>query len=327
MRVLLTGASGFVGSHILDELRETGLDVSILLRRTSDTRFVRRHVNEGVTVHYGTLDDTDALRSAMEGIEAVVHCAGKTKALDEREYDDVNKAGTQNIVRATIHAGTLRHFVYVSSLAVSGPATPAHPARETDPPNPITVYGKSKLAGEESVTSECPAPWTILRPAAVYGPRDREFLPLFRIARRGLVPLLGGGRQVLSLVYGRDVAAAVSRCLGREEAFGRIYHVAAEPPCAAAEFAQTLARAMGTRAHTVSVPGPVLYVACIGQEWMARWRRRPHMLNRQKLAELRAPGWVCATDRIREDLGFAAPTPLADGVTRAADWYRKQGWF
>jgi nucleoside-diphosphate-sugar epimerase len=327
MNVLLTGANGFVGSHILDELRETGLEVSILLRRTSATRFIERHVNDGITVHYGSLDDTAALAHAMEDAEAVVHCAGKTKALGEHEYNDVNKVGTQNIVRAAAQNGKLRHFVFVSSLAVSGPGTPTQPARETDPPNPVTVYGKSKLAGEEAVTSQCPAPWTILRPAAVYGPRDRDFLPLFRAARRGIVPLPGGGRQVLSFVYGRDVAAAVNRCLGREEAFGKIYNIAAEPPCAATEFAQTLARAMGTRARTVSIPGPVLYIACVGQEWMSRWRRRTHALSRQKWAELRAPGWVCATDRIRQDLGFTAPTPLADGVTRTAAWYKRQGWL
>jgi len=327
MKVLLTGANGFVGSHILDELRETDLDVSILLRRTSDTRFIRSHVDDGVTIHSGALDDTDALARAMEGIEAVVHCAGKTKALGAREYDRVNKIGTRNVVRAAAQTGTLRHFLFVSSLAVSGPGTTAHPARETDHPNPITVYGKSKLAGEEIVTSECTAPWTILRPAAVYGPRDRDFLPLFRAARRGIVPLPGGGRQVLSLVYGRDVAAAVKRCLGNEEAFGKIYNVAAEPPCAAAEFARTLARTTGTRVRTISVPGPVLYAACIGQEWVSRWRRRPHILNRQKWAELRAPGWVCATDRIAKDLGFTAQTALDDGITLTADWYKEQGWL
>ena len=327
MRILLTGASGFVGSHILDELRETDLDVSILLRQTSDTRFIQHHVDGGATVRYSTLDDADALARAMEGVEGVVHCAGKTKALGKREYDRVNKVGTRNVVRAAAQTGTLRHFLFVSSLAVSGPGTTAHPARETDRPNPITVYGRSKLAGEEIVTRECPAPWTILRPAAVYGPRDRDFLPLFRAARRGIVPLPGGGRQVMSLVYGRDVAAAVKRCLGHKEAFGKIYNVAAEPPCAAAEFARTLARAEGTRVRTISVPGPVLYTACIAQEWVSRWRRRPHILNRQKWAELRAPGWVCATDRMAKDLGFTASTPLEDGIALTAAWYKEQGWL
>ena len=135
MKVLVTGANGFVGSHILDELAETGLDVSILLRRTSDTRYSQGHVDDGVPVHHGALDDTEALARAMQGVEAVVHCAGKTKALGEPEYDRVNKAGTRNVVRAATQTGTLRHFLFVSSLAVSGPGTAARPARETDPPN------------------------------------------------------------------------------------------------------------------------------------------------------------------------------------------------
>lgn len=327
MRILLTGANGFVGSHILDELRENGFDVTVLLRRSSDTQFIESHLTQGVSVHYGSLADVDALAGAAANVDAIVHCAGKTKALTAAEYHEVNENGTRHVVLAASRIGTIRHLVFISTLAVSGPGTPAHPAQETDPPHPVTIYGKSKLAAEEIVKGEDTLAWTILRPAAVYGPRDRDFLQIFRSAKRGWVPLPGGGRQALSLAYGRDVAVAVRRCLGCSEAFGKTYHVASQPPHTGEDLAGEIAHAIRRPVRTLSIPAAVLYSACVIQEGVSRIRQRPHILNRQKWAELRAPGWVCSTDRIREDLGFIASTTLNDGVAETAAWYGKQGWL
>jgi nucleoside-diphosphate-sugar epimerase len=285
-------------------------------------------LNDGVSVCYGSLLDPDALADAVKDVEAVVHCAGKTKALRDREYFTVNGEGTENVVRAASgRCETIRHFVLVSSLAVSGPASPGEPARETDPPRPVSVYGRSKLEGEEAVRRMTEVPWTILRPAAIYGPRDRDFLPVFRAARRGVALLPFGGRQALSLVYGPDVAEAVRQCLGREEAVGKTYHVAADPPSTVAQFVYAVAAVMDRKVRAVSVPKWIFHIACVLQDWISRWRRRPHALNRQKWPELRATGWVCATDRIRDDFGFVAPTSLAEGLTRTAAWYTGQAWL
>ena len=327
MKVLLTGANGFLGSHILDGFRESSFDVSILLRRTSDTSFIAPHMDD-VTVHYGSLADADSVADAMKGVEAVVHCAAKTKALSDREYFLVNRDGTSNVVRAAAaRSETLRHFVLVSSLAVAGPALPDDPARETSEPRPTTVYAKSKLEGENAVRGLTEVPWTILRPAAVYGPRDRDFLSVFESVGRGLVPLPFGGHQSLSLVYAPDVVEAVRCCLGQGRASGKIYHVAAEPPTTARELVDTIARIMGKRPRKFSVPGPVVYVACVLQGWVSQLRRRPHILNQQKWPELSAPGWVTSTDRIRSELGFTAATSLEDGLAKTAAWYRKHRWL
>jgi nucleoside-diphosphate-sugar epimerase len=282
----------------------------------------------GVAVVYGSLSDPEALTRAMKGADVVVHCAGKTKALDEKEFFAVNRDGTEHVVRAAnANQATVRHVVHVSTLAVSGPGLPSKPARETDPPRPVSVYGRSKLAGEEVVQKKSEVPWTILRPAAVYGPKDRDFLTVFRLVRRGLAILPGHGRQWLSLVYVADVGEAVRQCVGRTEAAGKIYHVAAEPPFTGSGLVETMGTATGKRVHAVAVPGPLVYVTCVAQEWASRLRRRPHSLSRQKFPEIQAPGWVCATDRIRDDIGFVAGTPLDVGVARTVAWYREEGWL
>lgn len=333
MKVFLTGANGFVGSHILDALKAADVDVTIMLRKTSDTTFIADHMKAGLpktgfAVVYGSLADPDAVTRAMEGADVVVHCAGKTKALDEKEFFAVNREGTAHVVRAAnAHRATVRHLVHVSTLAVSGPGMPGSPTRETDPPNPVSTYGRSKLAGEEVVQKESAVPWTILRPAAVYGPKDRDFLTVFRCVKRGLAILPGHGRQWLSLVYVADVAEAVRRCLDRKEAVGKVYHVAAEPPFTGSGLVEAMGTATGRKVHAVNVPGPLVYVTCVAQEWASRLRRQPHTLSRQKFPELQAPGWVCATDRMRDDIGFTAATSLDVGLARTIVWYRETGWL
>jgi nucleoside-diphosphate-sugar epimerase len=327
MKVFLTGANGFVGSHILDSLQKAGIKSTVLLRRTGDTRFITRHLNQ-VDICYGSLGDLEALDTALRGADAVVHCAGKTKVLRNSEYDEVNGIGTRHIVAAAnTHAGSIRRFIHISSLAVSGPGTITQPARETATPQPVSAYGRSKLAGETYVRKNCRAAWTILRPAAVYGPRDRDFLNVFKAVKSRLMPLFDGGHQPLSLAFAPDVAAAVLACLGLKKAHGKIYHVATAPPCSDEDLLREIAVQMGVRPWRVILPSAVLYPLGGLQEILARLSGHPGILSRDKVREIRAPGWVCTTERIAKDLGFSAPTPLGQGIAQTLAWYRRQGWL
>jgi nucleoside-diphosphate-sugar epimerase len=327
MRVFLTGASGFVGSHVLDSLLAGDHEVSLLLQRTSNTRFISSHL-PAVAVYFGSLDDSSALTKAMSGVEAVIHCAGKTKALRSSEFYRVNQLGTRNmVIAANACRDSLRHLVYISSQAVSGPGDLTRPVEETDDPCPVSVYGHSKLLGEIEIQRRCRVPWTILRPAAVYGPRDMEFLPVFKKVKQHIMPLLSGPERPLHMVYGPDVAAATLRCLGEDRAMSGIYHVAADPPCTDEEFMQEIARGLHVRPLKLRIPRAGLVLACVIQEILSRATGRPNMLSRQKLPELLAPGWVCSTSGIRHDLGFTAPTPLKEGVGRTIEWYGREGWL
>lgn len=327
MKVFLTGASGFVGSHVLDSLRADGHEVSILLQATSSTRFICRHLAE-VIVHYGSLEDVPLLTKAMGGVEAVIHCAGKTKALHSSDFYRVNQAGTRHVVTAANACReSVRHLVYISSLAVSGPGVPGCPAEETGEPHPVSVYGRSKLLGEEEIRHHCRASWTILRPAPVYGPRDTELLAVFQKVKQRLMPLVSGAKRSVHLVYGPDVAAAVLCSLLQERSVGGTYHVASDPPCTDEELMEEIAAQLGCRPLRLRIPRPGLYLAAVIQEILSLATGRPNMLSRQKLPELLAPGWVCSTENIRRELGFSAPTSLREGVSRTLEWYRREGWI
>jgi len=327
MKVFLTGASGFVGSHVLDALIAGRHEVSILIRRTSNTRFISRHLPV-VRVHYGSLGDVEMLKEVLPGIEAVIHCAGKIKALHSSDFYRVNQTGTRNVVMASNACReSVRHLVHISSLAVSGPGVPGCPAEETGEPRPVSIYGRSKWLGETEIRQHCRVPWTILRPAAVYGPRDTEFLPVFRKVKQRLMPLLSGAERFLNVIYGPDVASAVLCCLQQEESRGKTFHVASEPPCTDEEFMEEIASQLKVNPVRLRIPRLGLTLAAMIQEILSRATGRPSMLSRQKVPELLAPGWVCSTQGMRNQLGFTAPTSLREGVGRTLEWYRREGWL
>ncbi len=320
---MLTGASGFVGSHILDTLRRRGVATAVLLRPTSDRRFLEPHL-PAVEVRNGSLAEPEKLRAALEGISHVIHCAGCTRALRIPEFYAINQVGTRNLVQAVNAAGgRIQRFIHISSLAVSGPATPARPAREDDPPHPVSHYGRSKAAGELEVRDRSTAPFTILRPPAVYGPRDTGFLPMFRAIQRHLLPL-PSETQALSLVFVRDLAEIVVACLCAPVAEGKTYFVSNPEIVSARKMAREIARQIQHWTLPLPLPTPLLWPVCLAQEIGAQVTGRASLLNLQKFAELSAPGWVCDPSRLQKELGLECATTLAGGVAQTLQWYREQ---
>ena len=326
MKILLTGASGFVGSHILDSLRARGLATVLLLRPTSNKQFIASHLPE-VELRPGSISDPESLRQAMAGVTHVIHCAGATRAARVSGFYEVNQAGTRNVVNAVNgQPGRVQRLVHVSSLAAAGPARPEQPAREQDPPSPVSEYGKSKLAGELEVRNHCRAEHVILRPPAVYGPRDAEFLRLFQAAKCHLLARLGGG-QTLSLVFVRDMVEAVVTCLDHPAAVGKTYFVAAREIVTARRIAEEVAAQMNVWTLPLPVPLALVWLMCLAQEIRTRLTGKPNVLSIQKFAELRAPGWVCDPTLLESETGCACPTNLKTGVAETLSWYRQQHWL
>jgi nucleoside-diphosphate-sugar epimerase len=326
LKILLTGASGFVGSHILDCLRARGLATVLLLRPTSNTQFIASHLPE-VELRPGSIGDPESLRQAMAGITHVIHCAGATRATRVSGFYEVNQAGTRNVVSAVNgQAGRVQRMVHISSLAAAGPALRDTPAREGHPPHPVSEYGKSKLAGELEVRDHCRAEHVILRPPAVYGPRDAEFLRLFKAVKRHLLPKLGGA-QALSLVFVQDLAEAVVTCLTHPAAAGKTYFVAAREIVTAQSLGEEIASQMHAWTVPLPLPTALLWPICLAREVLSRLTGKPSVLSLQKFAELRAPGWVCDPTRLERETGWACATTLKPGVAKTLIWYQQHHWL
>lgn len=275
----------------------------------------------------GSITDPASLKQAVADITHVVHCAGATKAQPVSQFYDINQAGTRNVVDAVnATQGRVRRLVHISSLAAAGPATAEKPAREDDPPCPVSEYGKSKLAGESEVREHCRAEHVIIRPPAVYGPRDAEFLRLFRAVKSHLRPN-PPGRQPLSFVFVRDLASAVVKALEHPAAVNRTYYAAAKEVSSAQIMAREIATAMNTWTLPLPLPAAALWLACLLQELKSRATGKANVLSLQKFAELRAPGWVCDPTRLQRELGFECATTLKPGIAETLAWYRQQGWL
>lgn len=327
MKLLLTGANGFVGSHILDRLLARNLPVAVLLRPTSDRRLVAAQLGK-VETRYGALDQPAALDAALEGVTHVIHCAGAVKALNAGDFFAVNQMGTRRLVAAVNRRGAqIQRFVHISSLAAAGPSVAGKPRRESDPAQPVSDYGRSKLAAEQEVVHGCHADWTIIRPPAVYGPRDVEFLRIFKAVKFHLLPRFGGGRQQLSLVYVEDLAAAVVAAMWHANASREVFFTSAPEVVTADELARCIAAESGSWVLPLPLPNAALWLACQCAEWRARLTRRAGVLSAWKWAELKAPGWVCDSSRFRGEVGCECRTALREGVSRTRDWYRAEGWL
>jgi nucleoside-diphosphate-sugar epimerase len=324
--VLVTGANGFIGSHLVEALLARGCRVRCLVRRSSDLAFIRHLAVEWA---YADLSDGEALDQVCRGIHAVCHCAALTRALDEETFMRINAGATEALARACLQAAPdMARFLFVSSVAAGGPAqSKEEPVSESSPPRPITWYGKSKLAAETALLAMADRlPVTIVRPAPVFGPRDRDFLPYFRLVKRGVQLQVGGGDRWVSLIYVRDLISLIVRSLESEAAEGRVYYA-----CGAAhtrqEFTQAIARALGKRTVSVALPSALLTPIGRWSRFQARLTGQPGLLNEQRMLDIKVRHWLFSGDKARQELGFTPDYSLDSAVRETVRWYRENRWL
>jgi nucleoside-diphosphate-sugar epimerase len=322
MRALVTGATGFVGGHLVEVLRRQGVEVTALAR---SPRKAESLSGLGVRVVPGDLHDAAALANAVEGQEVVYHVAGVVAARDESEFLRANRDGTANLVRAGAAAGRPR-IVLVSSMAAAGPAIPGRPLTGAEVPAPVTAYGRSKLESERVVTASG-LPWTIVRPPTVYGPRDREVLKVFRIARWGIAPVFGDGKQQLSAVHGADLGDALAAIGATPATSGRTYYACHPEVFTSAEFVRAIAAAMGKRVAVVPVAHGLGRTMLAVTEAGARLSRRPTILTRDKANEFFQLAWTGDPAALTQDTGWRAAHDLRSGLADTYQWYRSAGWL
>jgi dihydroflavonol-4-reductase len=322
MRALVTGATGFVGSHLVEALRRRGAEVTALVRSPAKAAPL---VRQDVTLVTGDLHDRDALLTAARGQSVVFHVAGQVAALDETEFYRANRDGTANVLDAATRAGVGR-FVLVSSMAAGGPSSPGKPLAGGETPRPVTAYGRSKLAAEALVRGSA-LPWTILRPPMVYGPRDREVLKIFRLARLGLGPVFGDGTQELSAVHGADLAGALIASALSEKTGGRVYYACPPETFTSAAFVRAVGDTVGRSVSVVRIPLRLGSVVLAATGMVARLAHQRTLLTADKAHEFFEPAWTGDPRPLMEDTGWAPEFDLRRGLADTYQWYRSAGWL
>jgi nucleoside-diphosphate-sugar epimerase len=342
MKSIVTGANGFVGSHLVERLFRHGQQVVCLVRPGCDMRWLR-----GLPVEICTdgLDSADGLAKVIAGAEFVFHVAGMTRGRSQGEYLAANVEPTRRLIEAAGRcAGTIGRFVYVSSMAAVGPNRGDAPVDETCEAAPIDDYGRSKLAAEQIVREAGAAgrlAVTIVRPPGVYGPRDTNFLPLFRAARRwGILPAIGGPAKQFTLVHVDDLVEGIWLAASSPVGVGQTYFIGGGTYTTGTtttanqeigvpgrqNLAVAMSAAIGRPLRVLNVPRPLAVLA--GEFGQLKWALtgRPQIMSRRKIRDLLQPRWTCSWEKARGELGYREQVSLADGFRATAVWYGTQGW-
>ncbi len=323
-KVLVTGGTGFVGVNLVEALLRRGYSVACLVRDTIRSGDIRKQPVQVIT---GGLEDAEALRKAAAGVHMVFHIAGAIKASDREGYMKVNQLGTRRLLEAFAEVNpNVSRFVHMSSLAAAGPSN--RMLTEKDPPNPVSWYGESKLQSEQEVLQYAGAyPVTILRPSAVYGPRDRETLLIFRMISRGCLFTPGRLIRRFSLIHVKDLVDAAIQAAERNTRSGEVYFVSRPEVFTWDDVGREAARCMGKRYCRISFPKWLARAAGLAGDLYAVLSSRPASVNSQKVKELLQPSWLCDCSKARADLGFSPGIGLEDGIRETVRWYKAQGWL
>lgn len=327
MRFLVTGASGFVGSHLVTGLLQKKHTVRILLRtETLSPRLTGLPVETAVAPY----SDPAALRKALNGVDCIIHVGGVTKGVTAGDYFDGNARTTKALLDAAVSA---KHrpsrFVLVSSIAMIGPAKDRDtPLYEDDPARPVEAYGASKMAAELIARSYSHLiPVTIVRPPTVFGPRDVDCYEMFKLANKRLNLFYGNARKYTSIVFVSDLVEGICKAAVSPKAVNRSYFLCNEQPVTWKELQRGIQKAVGKRAITVYLPGWLPRLLGRFGDIYARITGKPVLINSQKVKMGTPRFWITSNERARKELKFVEQNTLQQNLQATCDWYRQEGWL
>ncbi len=321
-KIAITGANGFIGSFLVKELLKKKFSVTCLVRKKSNIELLP--VNCDIArIDY---EDKTQLKKLFKDHEILIHNAALTKAKNREEFKENNIDLTGSLVEIYNSLNSLKQFVFISSQAASGPSKKDHPKKETDECNPVSNYGKSKLAAEELIRTQSEKPWTIIRPAAVFGPGDKDFLIYFKLLKRHISLFAGNKNKQLGLIFVRDLIDLIISTLNNKHAFNQIFF-ASGLNVNLREFSKNLEKALRTSSLKITIPGLFLDIIAVFSEFISIFNKKPPLLNKDKIKELKQESWLVSNEKSKKMLGFEPSKNLLENLILTYDWYRENNWM
>lgn len=323
---VVTGASGFVGSHMVDYLLSKDHYVKCILRKTSSTKWLE---NKPIEIFYTGLFDKEKLKEVLKEADYLFHIAGVVKAKNKEGYFRGNVETTHTLLDTLCEVNPkIKRVVIVSSQTACGPSLDGKPCTEETPEHPITTYGRSKLAEEQLVKNYMDKlPITIVRLPAVYGERDTEIYQVFKTYKMGIMTLVGFDEKKLNLIHAEDAVNGIYLAATSENSIGKIYFIASEEIYNWEQISKAISKAFGRKALTLRVPHFLVYTIAAIAQFFSLFSSKAATFNLEKARDFVQKNWTCDVSKAREELGFRQSISLEEGMKRTIDWYREMKWL
>jgi nucleoside-diphosphate-sugar epimerase len=323
---VVTGANGFVGSHLVDNLLAKNFEVRCVVRKSSNLRWLD---GKNLKIFDCGLFDKNGLRKAFEDVNYIFHVAGVVKAKNEEGYLKGNVEATKVLLEAASEVKeNIKKFVVVSSQTVSGPALDGRPVTEDMKPNPLTTYARSKLKQEEVALGYNDIfPVTICRAPAIFGERDTEIFIYFQVFNRGLTTMIGFDKKELSLLHVTDLAEGLYLAAVSKKANGQIYFISSEKFYTWVEVGNITSNVLNKKAFKIRIPHFIVFFIAAIAQFFAMFSSQPATLNIEKAKDLVQRYWICDTSKAMKELGYRQNVSIEEGIRRTCDWYKKMKWI
>lgn len=321
----VTGANGFVGSHLVDYLLEQGHEVHAIVRPSSNLQWLD---GKNVTLHTCGLNSVEDLKLAFQGANYIYHIAGVVKALTKDGFMKGNAEMTRNVMEAAAHISTIKRVLVTSSMAATGNAEMGSDVDENSPLKPIEPYGDSKVAQEEVAREYANrVPFTIVRPPAVYGPRDTEIFAFFKAINNGVSAMMGFTPKEMSLIHVRDLVQGMYQAATNENSVGEVYFLGSLECYDWKQLGDIASKAMNKKTWTIKIPHFVIFILGFFGQILESWFGMDVALNKDRAYRITRPSWYCNSNKAVKELGFQQTIPIEEGFKSTIDWYKEKGWL
>lgn len=323
-KIFITGGTGFIGSHIVAHFSNNNdYEVYALVRDPDNLKWLKDsdiHVLKG---------DLFSIPSLPAQIDYVIHSAGCTKTNKLGDYTKINRDGTRRLFESlSSQRISPKKIIYMSSLGVTGPSLKDEPIKETHTPCPLTPYAESKLQGEEEALKfKDEFTVIILRPGGVFGPRDTDFLHLFRSIKKGILPAIDSNQRLASIIYVNDLVYTVELCLQKDIQSGEIFNIVNPQPYSWDEFGYITSQILNIKLKKVIISYPIAFLIASFSQIMSKFRKNPSIIDTNKLKELNKNCWVANCGKAVTQLGFQPQYSLKEAIQETLNWYQGQGWL
>lgn len=326
-KVFITGATGFIGSHLADELIKKNYTIKCLVRKTSNLKWLK---DKPVEFVYGDFFDDKVLEDALKDVDYVYHVAGVTFAKKKEEFQKGNVDATKNLLEVCLRVNPkLKKFIHVSSQAAVGPSfDPNNAVDETKVYEPLTTYGRSKMEAEKLVRGYFDKMnITIVRPPAVYGPRDYAIFEYFKTMSRGLQPMIGFDNKLVSLIHVLDLVRGFIQAGESEKAKSNIYFISSEKFYNWRDVGDVTKKLFNRKTLKVVVPHFAVYTVGFFAQVFAMFSTKPVILNLEKVREITQAYWICSVEKAKKDFGYKQNISLEEGFKNTIEWYKENKWL